>query len=133
MIGVLFEDPAVFVQFRDGNYLLGLTVDTLDVRQAVQIAAPLVLGMKPEVWSQPGSMMATWIAVFKAHSSSNTDPPRWWAAMFERGSLEGIKLRELHLHGEAFEPFRNDQLDGGMEWDRLLREMATEPLVWFPL
>lgn len=133
MIGVLFEDPDVFVRFRDGGYLLSLTVDTPDVRTAVRIAAPLVLGLKPELWSQPGSMMATWIAVFRVHGIDADPPEQWWAAMFERGSLEGIKLRELCLVEETFAAYRNEEIEGGMVWDRLLRAMAAEPLAWFPL
>lgn len=80
--------------------------------------------------------MATWVALIKVHVG-DTDPPQWWAAMFERGSLEGIKLRELRLDEAAFAPFRGEviegAIEGGLEWDRLLRAMTAAPLAWFQL
>lgn len=137
LTGILFDNPAGwFMSFDEVSALYTVetpasersTADDL-ARSGLQLVMPLLLGAKPELLSQPASAMATWICMLKVVDAAATRT--LWMASFERGSLEGIKIRKLD------EAFRAQQVAAGLggtsDLHLLLKTMATEPLIWFPL
>ena len=138
LTGILFDDPAGwFLSFVEGSTFYDVEApasmcsmtDEIPalMRSGLQLVMPLLLGAKPELLSQPASAMATWVLTLQADID---DAITLWAASFERGSLEGIKIREID---EAFKAqLVSAELHTADPHD-FLKAMATEPLVWFPL
>lgn len=138
LTGILFDDPAGwFMSFIEGSTFYDVEVPTSVcsmadeipalVRSGLQLVMPLLLGAKPELLSQPASAMATWVHTLQVDID---DAITLWAASFERGSLEGIKIREID------EAFKAQLVAAGLHTADphvFLKAMAAEPLVWFPL
>lgn len=148
--GILFEDPPnafLFAQTPSPGTTWRWEAFN-DPRGAVRILAPLLLAAMPELLSGPGSAMATWVAAVKIRTVPNpskqdgkvTDglklvinlleemlptPPSstCWLMSFERGSLEGIKIREIE--------WTEVVAAGGLF--AVIRAAAQDPLKWFPI
>lgn len=135
--GILFEDPPnvfLFAQTPSPGTTWRWEAFN-DPRGAVRILAPLLLAAMPELLSGPGAAMATWVAAVKIRTTrpakaqdaiidlSPLTASTCWLMSFERGSLEGIKIREIEWTEVA--------AAGGLF--AVIRAAAQDPLTWFPI